>query len=74
MQILSKEKERGPGGGHMKTHLIHEMILYSLYCTVTRNNIPEDEKQTPSPESTLKPKHLQEIFISLGSPTSLQCS
>lgn len=53
----------------MTTHLIDEMILYSLYCTVTGNNIPEDEKQTQSPESTLKPKHLQEILISLGCPT-----
>lgn len=61
MQILYKESERGERG----RILIDGIILYSLHCKMTKDNVSDDEKQTPSPsEIILKPEQLQETIIS----------
>lgn len=33
---------------------------------MTKENVSEDEKQTPPPEIILKPEHLQEVILPLG--------
>lgn len=60
MQIQSKETERGGG-----KFLIDGIIFNSLYCKMTKDNVSEDEEQTPSPEIILKPEYLHEIIIPL---------